>query len=318
MQKGLIITLIIILSVIALLFTACLVFLISHNGETKFIFPHKASKNSKIVKDESYSLSEIDSIQIQVASSDVTFYEAEDDQLRICQKSNQEINEKYFYTAEVSGSKLNVKGGDSHYGFHLFAFSIPDSIYEIYLPKSYVQNLEVSSASGDMLVDTNLTLKNITLKTASGDIAMPQETKAESLAISSISGEIEIASAVAEKETNISTTSGDMKIDSLSSNDKVELSSVSGNIDIEKIVGISNVKTTSGDIRIDLFEIKGNSTMKSTSGNVNIAGMIGENYSINTHTTSGRVSTHNTPSTTENAYTLTIKTVSGDIRTNTK
>ena len=34
MQKGLIITLIIILSVIALLFTACLVFLISHSNSS--------------------------------------------------------------------------------------------------------------------------------------------------------------------------------------------------------------------------------------------------------------------------------------------
>ena len=326
MKKFWIIVLIIILISIVISLSKLLILAIEKGGNFMIWNIEEVEKSSSnIRKDEKIEMSNINDLSINVKSSDVKLILTDEEQLRVVQYSNKEIDDskivkinKKDTSIEVSEPKLNV-------WFNFNIFNIHRIAYDIYIPKSYKNNLELTSASGDIYLEDEIELKNIKFSLASGNINICKKINAEDINIKMVSGDI-IFNEVVAKDVILESVSGDINLKGNLNSDKIEIKSTSGDIDttdieakdvkiktvsgsietkkvksdiniestsgdieIETLIGESNLSTTSGDISINDFNILKDSNISSTSGDLKIYLNKESNCNINTKTVSGDV-----------------------------
>ena len=238
------------------------------------------NKKAKLLLSESYRLSDIEKININVKSSDVYIKESEDDTVYV---DIYDVKKEDVSSVLTDGELKIVSKGK--FNFCFFCFGETNKKVEIKLPKSFAGSIKSTATSGDFTMDS---YKDVTLNlfAKSGDVDIKNVKKAT---IKVTSGDIEIKNI---KDANIKATSGDIEID--------------------KVTGKVDIKVTSGDIDIDKFDITGNSNIKATSGDIKIKSI--DNAFINTSVKSGDVKVNGSNRTAE--YELDINVTSGDIRVN--
>lgn len=260
-----------------------------------------------LIKEEKYDLKEIKDLKFSFVSSDVKFLVSEDDQLRVVQYGNKKSKE---FIDNVSSNSIEISD-DTKMNFIFFNFQY-GSRYEIYLPSSYSNNLDIRTVSGEInLDDFKLNLKDFNIKTTSGDISIDSIIESKDTQIKSVSGEIRI-NELTNSDSIIKTTSGNINIDKLKSKD-ITMSSISGELELGNIEGILDLNTTSGDISINNFKMLDSSDISTISGEVRIGMDADNNCIVTTHSLSGD-SDIRTNKFGSKQYDLNIKTTSGDIR----
>lgn len=308
MNRSVKITLIIILS---LLIITLISFMI---GVIVFGYDYNFNISSyELVKKEEYKLSDIDKININTTSANIEFYESDSDSIIIEQYSSKKIEEKELFTYNISGKNFNIKDGKQRRFLYIFSFGFRGWFYKIYLPKDYQEEVIVKTVSGDIVLHDNVNdLNNLSMTTTSGDISVEENLKTKKLSIRTVSGDVKL-STVNAVNTEIKTTSGDIIVNSITNDSYIK--SISGDIEINQLEGNIKLITTSGDVEIDKFHMKNASSIKTVSGEVDVNFTKDTNYEVITKTISGDVSLPSDSSINGNSpyNKLNIKTTSGDI-----
>lgn len=244
------ITLIIILTILVILITGLMIFLIKE--ENNYL---NYTKENKIIYKKSYNFSTIEKIDIKSTSSDIEVKTSENDEIKIIiyGKNKEEA------TSKIENNILNINKNTKRDICFGWCFGEEDKII-LYLPKQIKSKLEIKNQSGDIWLEEFEKL-DLIINNKSGDIKID---RINNLDIASISGDISIQKVFTTK-----------------------IKSTSGEIAITNILSQANLETNSGDINITNFKIKANSNINSKSGDIFISNI--EDAYISPHTSSGDV-----------------------------
>lgn len=215
-NKGVIITMIILLVIIAAILIAILCLGIS--GKISFMGFIRA-KSKDIVYDEKHETEKIEKISIKSSAGDIKFEESDDKKIRVVVYGEKENK----IDVEQTGNTLKV---ESIQKSHIFGFNIRLNDIVIYLPKEYEKEIEIDSDLGDIEI---VSLENASIKIEQncGDINLGKIKNAEiendlgtteieevlnSLNIKSNCGDIKIKKLTLQENSKIENDLGDVKI----------------------------------------------------------------------------------------------------------
>lgn len=279
-NKGLVITLIVILSIFVLALTGGLIYLLQNGSNIIFNFDFE-NTNLRLVESKEVEPTEINKVYINLYSTDLVIKSSENEKILVEYYSNRENNPKI----ELEKETLIVD--ETKYDVSCIGFCNSRRRVVLYLPETYENELELTTKSGDITATNNLSKNILNITTSSGDVKLNQ------------TGTI-----------NATTSSGDVRIDRT---EIVKVNTSSGEIEINTITSKANLQTSSGDIEISKINLKENSTIKTSSGDVDISNNEGNCY-VETQTSSG--DTKIKKSDRKSDIVLRIKTSSGDISVN--
>lgn len=271
----------------------------------------KDMSNLVQVKEETYAIDHLKNISISFISSDVslTFTEASD--IKVIQYGKKDLDSKYFFEATHTDSSLNILQSRKTRNFcFLFCF-FPQNRIEVQIPKAYQNTLKVKTTSGDIEL-TSISLEELDLHSTSGDIIVNGVIESPKINIETVSGEIEVDS-IQTKEGYVKTVSGDIKANRLVA-DTIKTTTVSGDVDFAVLEGSVSLSTTSGDVDLERFLLQGDSNIHTVSGDVKVSLQEGSSCELKLKSVSGDKKLPNDSAIVADAkYVFSIKTTSGDI-----
>ena len=312
MKKFWIIVLIVVLvSMVGFLTNILILAISSNNDMMEWGSLEKMSDNIK--KEEKYDLKDVNNLKLDFKSSDINVVVTDDEELRVVQYSNRELKNEQLFKSDKSNGRLTIKEAKMGYGFVFNIFNMYRVTYDIYIPKTYANNLEIASVSGDIEFNEELNLNKLDISLTSGDIKINNKLVANEIKIETISGDIELEKTESNK-IQLNSTSGKIEVNSIKN--EAYMKTISGDISIQELEGKVNAKTTSGEIYIHKLKMNGDSELNSTSGNIEVSLTDDSNCTITTKTTSGNVKLPNDKNTvgTENNNKLKLETTSGNIK----
>ncbi len=315
MKKVGIIILIVILIILIMSLCKVLIFSINNNNWNWFMSFGDLSdlrKEEYIQKEQKIAITDIKKINLEFKSSDLNVFFTEDDEIRVVQYSYKELEENQLFQVNLSNSSVTINENKKP-RFHLFYIGFMErTVYDVYIPKAYKENLEIRAVSGDVKVNESLKFEYLTISSTSGDIKMG-DISAKDIRIESISGDIKLQH-LTNDNLKLKSISGDIRVESAEG--KIEAKTTSGNIEIKEINGNVELTSVSGDIKSDDFIVTGDSKVKTTSGNVRMYLNQNSNCEIQTKSVSGNVTLPNRRNVmgVEPYVELNIDTVSGNIR----
>ena len=280
-NKSLTITLIVILSVFALVITGGLVFILVKGEDFRFVINNDVAVNMNLVDSYETKIEEVDKIYLNLVSTDVEIKESENEKILLEYYSNKENNAKIEY------SNNTIKLDEQNYRTTCIGFCNIRRKVILYLPKEYKNEIEIITVSGDINSEIDLTENKTKIETTSGDVKIKS---VDNIDIKTISGDVKVENT---KNIDVKTTSGD--------------------IEIKDVQETLNIKTISGDVTIDTLSIKEQSNINTTSGDVKIKTNETNCY-VEVETTSGDKNINSSDR--KSDIVLKVKTISGDISVN--
>ncbi len=261
--------------------------------------------DAKLVKEESIDLEEIKNIEMNFVSEDIKIYVTDEDKLLVKQYSNKSKKDKNLFTYKIENNIIKLKGKENIF---CIGFCFNYSYFEVYIPRTYVNDLYIHSTSGDIDVLDSLKVNNLDFNTTSGDIKIEGSLNSNELNLKTVSGDIE-ANSIETGIGKLNTTSGDIDIEYLTG--EYNIKTISGEIEVNNFDGNFNISSTSGDVLINNFGIITDSSIKTISGDVDV--ILQNNYEcrVETNTVSGSERIRNSNN---SGKLLKIKTTSGDIK----
>lgn len=239
-NKGLIITLIVLLGVIAITLIGIMIFVMT--GKYSFLPFHE----KKVFFDESYSVSDVSAISINSDMGDITVKCSLNDEIRVIADGN---NYDDFSVETVNGV-LNVKSKNSSKTLTGMRGKFYGADIDIYLPAG-LKSLSISASLGDIKLEDNLA-GDFTIDNSMGNIKCSSVTG--TINFHTNMGDIDIDSAFLTGDSQLETDMGDIEIDKLNpvniisktsfGNSDVEGSDISSEINLR-------VETSMGDIDIN-------------------------------------------------------------------
>ena len=279
-SKGLIITLIVVLSLFTIAISGGLIFLLTRGEDFKFNFNFE-NANLELIESKEVENTEINKLYINVKSTDIFIKESENDKVLVEYYSNRKNNPKI----ELLNNTIIVD--ESEYDVSCVGFCNQRRKIMIFIPESYEGDLEIDTKSGDVKSTTDLSKNNTKINTSSGDVTLSK------------TGII-----------NVSTSSGDINLDKAK---ELKATTSSGDIEINTIYDKLSIETSSGDVEIEKINLKDNSNIQTSSGDVEISNNEGLCY-IDVTTSSGDQKIKKSDR--KSDIVLSIKTNSGDISVN--
>lgn len=325
-----VILIIILVLIIIALINFMIYAIINKNKEFKMKFSLITfGDNTEKIFEKEYEPEDLDKINVDVSSSNVSIEKADIDKIKITaygdkeEKINETINNNEL---SITKNKMRV--------FIFAMFYWCDEKIIIQVPNDCDEEFNIHTSSGDIAV-TNLenniinletssgkiecgNINNGELKSSSGDIVVGNgnEVKIQAssgdikagdfnkLSAEASSGDIEVGKI---GESSIKTSSGKILVESAK---RLQAKASSGEIDINTIEEYCNLTTSSGNIDIDSLNILENSTINAKSGSVDIKSK--NDIYVETETGSGDADVTNNNRMAE--IVLKITTTSGNIR----
>lgn len=274
---------------------------------------YKSSGSPKLVMEKEVPLDGIDNISVQydMNSNDIYVYESEGDYLTIKEYSELDLKEEELSTVTVNGSGIEVRGKRRigvNFQVRIGWFGVRSAYgyTEIGLPPSYKGQLTLSTASGDVKSQIDISLeRDFKASSSSGEITIPNIT-AQNVSLSSTSGDIEMDAVCTDAggsagAVTIATSSGDIDISQLTG--EMDIESTSGEITVKQLTGKTKLKSTSGNIESEA--IAGDTRLQTTSGDISVGHIDG---AVTAESSSGRIEIH------EGSGDRKVKTTSGEIQ----
>lgn len=261
-NRSSIITLIIILSVFCIALTGGFVYLLVNGEGIHFNF-NLSFKQMNLVESYEALPNNINSIKLNLYSTDVEIKESKDNNILVEYYSNKDNNPKIEYTNN------NITIDENKYDVSCIGFCNNRRKVIVYVPSEYSNELNINTKSGDIFSNIDLSNNIVNISTMSGDVRL--DTVSE-LQVSTMSGDIRINKI--NKLTNISSMSGDVSINELNIKENSNIKTASGDVIISN--NNSNcyvdVRTTSGDKYINKSDRKSDLvlTINTTSGDVRV------------------------------------------------
>lgn len=235
-NKGLIITMIVLLSLIIILLIGVLYVGIQNKG-TLPIGIYSSNKSDKIIFDKNYEMVSITDIKVKSSAGDVKFEESTADDIRVV-----------VYGQSDRGLKVNQSNGKLSIDYterdrHLFSLNYASEII-VYLPKTYDKTIDIESDYGDIAI-FDLESATVKINQDCGDIELG---KIKNVDIDNDYGNVKIENVL--NKLNIKTDCGDIKISSLELKENSYIDSDMGD------VKIGNTNQIYFDTQIDLGDCK--------------------------------------------------------------
>ena len=268
----------------------------------KFFNNHNLLRfSTTMVKQETTSIENINTISVDSHHLSIKIYFTDDEEITICQYDNNTKNT--FYLSEKNG-ELYINT-DSYLQIALLNYN---PRLEIYLPKTYAGNINLTSSSGSISCENHASWRAVTLKTTSGSIKLEDGISCLSLSAQSSSGSVKIGEIYADKDIFIKSTSGSLRLENLFTSEKItietssgsqkigelhsgafKLSATSGSIKAGTIEGGGTISTSSGSINIALAHFTADTAIKATSGSVRVTFSEAQNATLQISTNSGSI-----------------------------
>lgn len=207
-SRGLIITLIVLLSIIALLMCAILVFFIS--GNTNVI----PNLRNEVFYNESYNADDVADIIINSDAGDITIKNSTDGQITVIANGNNADS----FTVENKNGVLNIRSvkGKAYSRIRqggIFRNSFYGADIELYIPQN-MNSVTINSAFGDIDIPDRL---NTSLKVESNFGDIKADYLSGSFELQCDMGDIEIETIDISKNSKATTNMGDVEIDNTNS-----------------------------------------------------------------------------------------------------
>lgn len=257
-------------------------------------------------------------IDISVPAADVTIYPTDDKAARIEYTSQDEEKDLEAYVKEDTLVFKRVEDPKDMQWLHpaqimdnLASLMASGFIHEIkldlYLPKRDYQKLELSSASGDIFSDKDLSAKEVSFSSVSGDISISALKNAETISLKTTSGSIHAYGLDIRSDLEALSVSGDVSLKQISAGGKLMSATTSGDLILRGIsFDDASLDTISGDIVLEDVSAK-TLFAKSVSGDV--TGNAEESLNVHASSVSGNI---RVPQGSKDNWK--IETTSGDIR----
>lgn len=233
MNKGLTITLIVLLSVITVSLIGIFILLLGGN----FKFSFSTSKYTEVVVDNEYE--EINDILLNTSVADITIKKSENDKFRVVIKG---LEDK----TDVTNKDGNLVIKTSTKKCKFFCFNNKVAVVDVYVPANYDKKITINSKYGDIKVG-NFDDMNLKIDSNYGDIKIESISD---LNINSNYGDIKID--YINNYLDIDSDYGDIKIKNIDINKDSYINSDYGDIKISHTNDIRiDSKTSFGDNDID-------------------------------------------------------------------
>lgn len=298
-NKPLIITLIVILSIIAISLVVGLVFMLTgkFHFKTKMInfgIGNKVSENLVYEKDFTYN-DDLKNIDISVDMGNIEIKESNDNAIRV------EIYSEESKYDVSNGERLSIDVKNKT--CHFFCFNVKKDRIVVYLPSSYENNIKLKNNYGDINVGSFNEAK-IDIEEDCGDVFIEEIQTAK---IINSYGDIEVKKAI---NLNIEEDCGNVDIDSVVN---AVIKNSFGDINIDSVNdGYVKIENNCGDIEIKSLNIIKDSSIIDDLGSIEIGNT--NNIYIDAKTDLGDIDIKNNERTSE--VTLTIENNCGDIEVN--
>ena len=264
MNKGLTITLIVLLTI--LLFSLVGVMILLFNGKISFEGIRFASGYSEKLVEEK-EINNISNLNIKTDIADVVVEEKDINNIKVELYSEKE---PIYEITENTDTIYIVLKQKNKMQFGLFN-KTPRIV--VYVPNTFDKEIKVNGTTSDIKIGT-LPKVSLSVKASTGDVKAKELYKAN---ITLSTGDIKIDDI---KELQSVSTTGDIKLDSA---DNVKMVTTTGDIKIQNKVDSIEAKTTTGDIRIN--EVNNSISLTTSTGDVFISkSTLKENSSITTGT----------------------------------
>ena len=292
MNKGLTITLIVLLSILLAGVIGVMVFLF--NGKINFNSFSFGFGESKTLVEEK-EITNIKNLNIEANRADV-LVEIKEENTSIKVELYSDHVEEYEITEKEDEIKVVLK--DEKFS----GFNTTSSRVKIYVPTTYDKDIKVVNKTGDIKID-KLFESNLDLKLTTGDIEVKG---AKDIVVSLTTGDVEIGKV---NKADITGTTGDIDVDN---SNIVKVKLTTGDITLGDVNESLDLTSTTGDIKIDEANLTKNSSIKSGTGDVKIRET--SNCYIEAKTKVGDTKVNNNDRKSDNVLTITSRV--GDIRVN--
>ncbi len=234
-NRGLIIAVIALLSIIVLLLAGILGFAITSGGR-HFSF-NRWENHNNVVYDESYDSNNISDIIVNSDCGDITVKHSSDDKIRIVARGSK--TENINASADNNKLKLIISNSDKLNKIPFYNNMNISSDIDIYLPDNTLNHLEIHSNLGDVDIDTRINT-NLEINSDCGDISALE--LCGSFDIHTNLGDIDIKRININKNSSATTNMGDIDIEYTNA----------VNIDYSTSLGTSDIKNnnTNSDITL--------------------------------------------------------------------
>lgn len=208
-----------------------------------------SSGDNKVQKEEVVEVKECKEIILKFTSENIIISSTSEDKLRIVETSNSELKDEEKFTCHKNGTKIEIIQGEHKPVSSLFNLGGFNRKVEVFIPKSYKNDLEVSSRSGNLKINDDLNLNSIRCELSSGNLKSNGN--------------------LASNEIELKVSSGNMSVKEVLTK-KYVINAASGNVNIDSISGSGEVEARSGNIEMTYKDIAEYSTVKANSGNVKL------------------------------------------------
>lgn len=243
-NRGLLITLIVLLSIIALLLSGIFTFtLISGTRSFKSFIPTK----TQTVFDESYSTEDIKNITIDNNAGDIIIKNSKDGKIRVTANGNTDDE----FSAAADGSTLNISNEViNRRNFFIFGALKKGADIVLYLPEE-LDSLNINSNFGNVKIEDKLTT-NLTIDNDMGNIEA--EKLGGSFDLNTNMGNIEIEEINITADSKAVSNMGNIDIEK-TNKIKIDASVSMGDNDVKDSTPSADItltaKTDMGDIEIN-------------------------------------------------------------------
>ena len=274
MNKGLTVTLIVLLSILLFALIGLMIFLF--NGNVSFnSFTLFSGYSKKLVEEK--EINNISNINVKTDVADIIVEEKEIDNIKVELYSEKEPE----YEITESSDSINIVLKQK-VKLQIGLFNKSPRVV-VYVPKTFNKNVKVKATTGDVKIG-NLPNSDLYVKATTGDVKAKQLKNAEiilttgdiklddlnNIKAETRTGDYKINSA---KKVDVTTTTGDIKI--LNSVDEFIAKTNTGDIKIGDVNKSISASTNTGDVIINNATILVDSDIKTGTGDVRISNVSG-------------------------------------------
>ena len=293
MSKSVAVTLIVLLSIIAIALTGGFIFLLRSNFNFDSFNFSLSQYSDNVIETQTFESAE--EINVDTKAIDVYVEETSETTIKVELYSQKNIDHEF----KLEEGKLNILAHNDIVGFNLFTKS-PRLV--IHLPREYSAKFAIDAKVGDIHLGSFESLKP-TIKNSTGDIKI---TKVEEATIELNTGDVKVDTA---KVLYIKQGTGDTKVQSVES---IDVDAKTGDVKIQNVSNKMNITNITGDIKVQSATLTEDSNISNKTGDIKIQSLTGAYIEATNNV--GDIKLNNNDRHLER--TITIHTNTGDIRVN--
>lgn len=225
-----------------------------------------AGGSTVLVKSQQQSMEGINTLELAFTSDDLLITPTDDVQLSVEWYGDNSILPEETFSLTQTGDRISVQQL-SRPG--MVGFMSGFSRVEIRVPKTFAQNAEVATSSGDITLQNDFTFEKLRISASSGDVLLKGRVTTPEMSVKTSSGEIELVDHLYAEAFAAQSSSGDMEVSHLHAK-QFDLQTSSGELDARLYSGSGSITASSGDVEIDLLDQLERADVSTSSGSVSI------------------------------------------------